>query len=104
VRAAGAALFDKYSVDLVINGHKHLYERTEPLKGGKVTRSAPIGSTINPPTQGTTYKTAGGGGESLYAFTAPDSYEGVDNDSAVGAYYLGPGGTQVVRAILARAG
>ena len=89
-------LFDQYGVDLVINGHNHLYERTDPLKGGVVTTPAPIGSTVTPATQGTTYITAGGGGESLYAFTAADSYEGsVDNVATVSAYINAAGGTEV---------
>jgi 3',5'-cyclic AMP phosphodiesterase CpdA len=30
VRDTWVSLFDKYSVDLVINGHNHIYERTDP--------------------------------------------------------------------------
>jgi hypothetical protein len=96
VRTNWVPLFDQYGVDLVINGHNHLYERTDPLKGGVVTAPAPIGSTVTPATQGTTYITAGGGGESLYAFTAADSYEGsVDNVATVSAYINAVGGTEV---------
>jgi hypothetical protein len=94
VRADWVPLFDKYSVDLVINGHNHIYERTDPIKKGAATKSAPIGATITPATHGTTYITAGGAGESLYNFAAPDSYEGaVDNDSAVPGFVNEPGGT-----------
>jgi hypothetical protein len=94
VRANWAPLFDQYAVDLVINGHNHIYERTDPIKAGSATGAAPIGSTITPATQGTTYVTAGGAGESLYSFSAPDSYEGaIDNDGAVSAYINEPGGT-----------
>jgi hypothetical protein len=96
VRTTWVPLFDKYSVDLVINGHNHLYERTDPLKGGVVTTAAPIGSTVTPATHGTTYITAGGGGESLYEFTAADSYEGaVNNVASVSAYVNADGGTEV---------
>ena len=95
VRANWAPLFDKYSVDLVINGHNHIYERTDPIKGGSATTSASIGSTVTPATQGTTYITAGAGGTSLDNFSAADSYEGnVNNISAVSAYINEPGGTQ----------
>jgi Calcineurin-like phosphoesterase/Purple acid Phosphatase, N-terminal domain len=94
VRANWTALFDQYSVDLVINGHNHIYERTDPIKAGAATTSAPIGSTITPATQGTTYVTAGAGGESLYFFNAPDSYEGaIDDDSSVPSFINEPGGT-----------
>jgi hypothetical protein len=34
-------LFDLYSVDLVINGHNHVFERTDPLRGG-VAAVAPM--------------------------------------------------------------
>ena len=69
-------LFDKYSVDLVINGHNHIYERNNPLIGGSQTSTAPIGATVTPATQGTTYVVAGRAGKSLYKFGAPDSYAG----------------------------
>ena len=82
-----APLFDKYSVDLVINGHNHIYERNNPLIGGKQTVNAPSGSTVTPATQGTTYIVAGAGGESLYSFGVADSYEGnVDNVASIPSY------------------
>lgn len=87
VRAAWTPLFDEYSVDLVINGHNHVYERTDPLKAGVVTTAAPIGSTVHSATQGTTYVVAGSAGNSLYAFTASDSYEGdVNSDGTVSSW------------------
>jgi 3',5'-cyclic AMP phosphodiesterase CpdA len=100
VRTNFVPLFDKYSVDLVINGHNHIYERTDPLKNGTVTVAAPIGSTITPATQGTTYITAGAGGTSLYKFGAADSYEGaVDNVSAISAYVNEPGGVEAAETV-----
>ncbi|MGI8867712.1 MAG: metallophosphoesterase [Mycobacteriales bacterium] len=52
-------LFDRYSVDLVISGHNHCYERARPLRGGSV-----VGSGVDQidSARGTTYITAGGGG------------------------------------------
>jgi hypothetical protein len=89
-----APLFDKYQVDLVINGHNHIYERTDPIRAGAATTQAPIGSTITPATAGTTYIAAGGAGKSLYSFSAADSYEGnVDNISSIASYVNEPGGT-----------
>jgi hypothetical protein len=93
-------LFDKYTVDLVVNGHNHIYERTDPLVGGVATQTAPIGTVLNNNPKsgkpaGTTYIVAGAGGESLYDFDGnsvdteliPDSYLGhVNNDSAVPTY------------------
>jgi 2',3'-cyclic-nucleotide 2'-phosphodiesterase (5'-nucleotidase family) len=69
-------LFDSYQVDLVLNGHNHIYERTDPIKAGQSTGVAGIGATIDPTKQGTTYVVAGGGGNSVYQFPVLDNYEG----------------------------
>jgi hypothetical protein len=91
-----APLFDQYQVDLVINGHNHVYERTDPIRGGSATGTAPIGATIDPALQGTTYVCAGGAGKSLYSFSAADSYEGnINNVSPVSTFVNEAGGTQV---------
>jgi hypothetical protein len=96
VREYWAPLFDRYQVDLVINGHNHVYERTDPIKAGAPTTTAPVGATIEPATEGTTYVAAGGAGASLYAFSVPDSYEGwVDNVASVGSHVNQPGRTRV---------
>jgi hypothetical protein len=100
VRQYWTPLFDQYQVDLVINGHNHVYERTDPIKAGAPTTTAPIGATIMPATQGTTYVAAGGAGASLYAFSAPDSYEGaVNNVASVGSYVNQSGGAQVPESV-----
>jgi len=93
-------LFDQYEVDLVINGHNHIYERTDPLRGGVTTTAATIGSTVNS-TQGTTYIVAGGAGKSLYSFSAADSYEGdIDTSTAPVATYINEvGGTTVTETV-----
>ncbi|MFC3898603.1 purple acid phosphatase family protein [Lentzea rhizosphaerae] len=74
-----APLFDQYQVDLVLNGHNHVYERTDPIKAGKATKKADIRSTVNPVKDGTTYITAGGGGESINSWA----------DSKIGDSYFG---------------
>ncbi|MFI6096329.1 purple acid phosphatase family protein [Lentzea sp. NPDC051213] len=79
-----APLFDQYQVDLVLNGHNHVYERTDPIRAGKATRRAPVRSTIDPAKDGTTYITAGGGGESINKWVDPkiaDSYLGNVRDA-----------------------
>lgn len=38
-------LFDKYGVDMVINGHFHYYLRTKPMKGGKALSDGATGTT-----------------------------------------------------------
>jgi predicted phosphodiesterase len=49
-----AALYEKYHVDVAFNGHQHFYERTWPIRGGKVDRQ-----------NGVVYITTGGGGGEL---------------------------------------
>jgi hypothetical protein len=86
-------LFDRYAVDLVINGHNHIYERTDPLRGGAATGAAPAGATVYPASAGTTYIVAGAGGKSLYSFPAPDSYLGApDAASPIGSVVHQPDG------------
>ncbi|MET8815308.1 metallophosphoesterase family protein [Streptomyces sp. NPDC004549] len=80
VRQEWVPLFEKYTVDLVINGHNHQYERTDVIKGDKVVKKLPIGGTAYPESEGVVYVTAGAAGRSLYAFTAPDSYEGHEHE------------------------
>ncbi|MFF1306483.1 purple acid phosphatase family protein [Streptomyces sp. NPDC058307] len=87
VRQEWVPLFEKYTVDLVINGHNHQYERTDVIKGDKVAKKLPIGETAYPETEGVVYVTAGAAGRSLYAFTAPDSYEGhLDEQESVASF------------------
>jgi hypothetical protein len=76
VRAKWVPLFDRYKVDLVINAHNHVYERTDPLRDGAATGEAPPGSTVRPEVDGTTYLTAGGGGRDVESFSVVDSYAG----------------------------
>ena len=66
IRTVWQGLFDHYQVDLVVNGHVHAYERTNPVIGGEVTKVVPSGGTVHPATDGTTYINAGGGGQDLY--------------------------------------
>ncbi|MEV5318935.1 metallophosphoesterase family protein [Streptomyces sp. NPDC052687] len=78
VRAEWVPLFAEHRVDLVINGHNHVYERTDAIRGGEVGRPVPVGGSTDPARDGTVYVTAGGGGKDLYGFPAgvPESYEG----------------------------
>ncbi|MFJ4685647.1 purple acid phosphatase family protein [Streptomyces sp. NPDC088789] len=82
VRAAWLPLFARHQVDLVINGHNHVYERTDAVKDGAVGRAVPIGGRTDPTRDGIVYVTAGGGGRDLYRFPAgvPESYEGKPAD------------------------
>jgi calcineurin-like phosphoesterase family protein len=68
LRDALDPLFSTYEVDLVVQGHNHVFERTDPIRNGKPTRQAPDGSVINPTRDGVTYICAGSGGRPRYAF------------------------------------
>ncbi|MFC5216279.1 purple acid phosphatase family protein [Streptomyces coerulescens] len=78
IRAEWVPLFARHEVDLVINGHNHVYERTDAIKNGEVGSPVPIGATTDPRRDGIVYVTAGGGGKDLYGFPkgVEESYEG----------------------------
>ncbi|MES4907846.1 MULTISPECIES: metallophosphoesterase family protein [unclassified Streptomyces] len=76
VRDAWVPLFEKHQVDLVINGHNHVYERTDAIRGGRAAKPVPIGGSADAVRDGIVYATAGGAGARLYEFPVPDSYEG----------------------------
>ncbi len=96
VQAQWVPIFEKHQVDLVINGHNHVYERTDAIRDGQVSRQVEIGATTRPATDGTVYITAGGAGKSLYSFPAPDSYEGHEQHvDSVTTWHSAQGGGQV---------
>ncbi|WUH89021.1 metallophosphoesterase family protein [Streptomyces sp. NBC_00433] len=97
VQAEWVPIFDKHQVDLVINGHNHVYERTDAIRKGAVSHAVPIGETTRPATDGTVYITAGGAGRSLYDFPAPDTFEGSEHPvDAVTTWHSAKGGAHVV--------
>ncbi|SDE23954.1 S-layer homology domain-containing protein [Paenibacillus sp. UNCCL117] len=59
VRQHWVPVLDEFGVDLVLNGHDHIYLRTVPLRGGQ---EVPAG-------QGTTYAIAGSTGPKFYSYT-----------------------------------
>ncbi|MFE7125551.1 purple acid phosphatase family protein [Streptomyces sp. NPDC057617] len=95
VREAWVPLFDKHGVDLVINGHNHVYERTDALRSGTVRRRVDIGASVDSVRDGIVYVTAGGAGKALYSFPAPDSYEGNASEvESVSSYHWTEDGTK----------
>lgn len=56
VQTALVPVLESRGVQLVLNGHDHMYERTNPMRGGEA----------RPPGEGTVYVTTGGGGGDLY--------------------------------------
>lgn len=64
-----APLYDKYKVDLAINGHDHEYERSKPLHAGTPPTGAPVVGA------GTQYIINAGAGANPYAVnSSPQSY------------------------------
>jgi hypothetical protein len=99
VRAALAPLFDRFSVDLVVQGHNHQYERTNPIKGGRSTMQAPDGATVRPENDGTTYVCCGSGGRPRYGWQPGenDRYRGAatpDSGTTVTSFVAGPNGAK----------
>ncbi|MCP2312499.1 purple acid phosphatase family protein [Kitasatospora paracochleata] len=96
VREAWVPLFERYRVDLVINGHNHVYERTDAILGNKVAKAVPSGATVEPARDGVVYVTAGAAGRSLYSFDAPDTYEGHEHRvEEVDTFHFAKGGVKV---------
>lgn len=56
-------LYEKHKVDVVFNGHVHIYERTWPIRVGKVDQK-----------EGVTYITTGGGGGRLENFAPTPAF------------------------------
>jgi Calcineurin-like phosphoesterase len=99
VRAALAPLFDRFSVDLVVQGHNHQYERTNPIRDGRSTTQAPDRSTVWPAKDGTTYVCVGSGGRPRYDWQPgeTDRYRGgpdTNSGTVVRSYLTGPDGTK----------
>jgi hypothetical protein len=96
VRNVWQPIFDYFNVDLVVNGHVHAYERSQPLynnvpvkqvaSGGSYTNfytDQVAGPALTPPSgsiSATTYICAGGGGQSLY--TTWYGYSGGDDSTS----------------------
>jgi Calcineurin-like phosphoesterase len=107
VRSALAPLFSKYQVDLAVQGHNHVYERTNPLIYDAKTNSARSSkqavaispsepAEVEPAKDGTTYATVGTAGTPRYAWTGAhetDRNFAVGNGS--GATVVGDAKTQV---------
>ncbi|MER5499753.1 hypothetical protein ABT096_21465 [Streptomyces sp. NPDC002561] len=100
VRDAWVPLFGKHRVDLVINGHNHVYERTDAILGNAVRRPVPIGERLDPARDGIVYVTAGGAGKALYDFPVPDSHEGRVRDlESVDTYHVAKGGGKAAETV-----
>jgi hypothetical protein len=61
--------FDDYGVDLIVNGHDHMYERTKPMNRN-VSTTAPVAQYGSEATQGRCQIVCGGAGAPLYTGNA----------------------------------
>ena len=73
IAAALGPIFDRYGVDLVLQGHNHYYSRTYPIAAGSPVDQLQEPAYMNP--KGTIYIVAGGGGRALYALGSSPVYE-----------------------------
>ncbi len=98
VRDAWCELFDRYQVDLVLQGHNHIFERTDPIRGRQRTKPAGDNSIVYPEDDGTVYYTVGGGGRPRYGFQpgSPETYRGheVPDTTVPNSYVWTPDGTK----------
>ena len=74
--------FDLYGVDLVINGHKHVYERTNPVTFSNTITDNENCSYDDP--NGQIYLTVGTGGHSHHQFKQKQSWSVVQNHNDFG--------------------
>ena len=58
--------FDDYGVDLIVNGHDHMYERTKPINR-TISTTSPVSTYGSGPGQGRCQIVCGGAGAPLYS-------------------------------------
>lgn len=104
VRKVLAPLFAKYQVDLVVQGHNHLYERTNPISYNAasnfgassvqaVSLSPSEAAVVDPATDGTTYVVVGSAGRPRYSWGGAVED---DRNFIVGVNTSDPGNSNVV--------
>lgn len=75
IRRLWAPVLEKHRVDLVLNGHDHIYLRTFPMMNNEIV----------PDGQGTTYVVAGSTGTKFYSLTKRD-WQRITDDEATQMY------------------
>jgi len=106
VRKVLAPLFAEYEVDLAIQGHNHLYERSNPIKydpasntgvssANAVSLSPGNPAVVRPEQDGTTYITVGSGGRPRYTWSGTVES---DRNFIAGVNTNAPGNGTVVQA------
>lgn len=80
-------ILDKHQVDVVLNGHDHVFERTKPLRAGADPAGDP---QIMPPGQGTVYVVnAGAGADPYNVGIHPADYREKSEKFGEGTPYVG---------------
>jgi acid phosphatase type 7 len=82
-RGALVPLYDKYSVDLVVNGHDHDYERSKPVMAGSPPSGPPVVG------KGTTYVVSAGAGADAYATGTAQPFTATSVAYGTGTNYIG---------------
>ena len=106
VRKALAPLFAEYEVDLAIQGHNHIYERSNPIRydpatnsGVSTTQAVSLSPTdpavVHPEREGTTYITVGSAGRPRYSWSGAVED---DRNFIAGVNTTDPGNSNVVPA------
>jgi hypothetical protein len=89
-RAVLAPIFDKYHVDLAMNGHNHEYERSFPLNANAANPKSNDVVLQTNPTMGTTYVVNAGAGADAYATNSyPAAYQKLSWEYGFSTGYLG---------------
>ena len=106
VRRVLAPLFAEYQVDLAIQGHNHIYERSNPIRYDPASNTGVSGTqavsvspahpaVVHPDTDGTTYLTVGSAGRPRYSWSG--AVEG-DRNFLTGVNTGDPGNSSTVPA------
>jgi 3',5'-cyclic AMP phosphodiesterase CpdA len=78
VRREWGALFDKYHVDLALQGHDHAYLRTYPMKGGQRVASPGEGTIYIVSVSGTKFYEQGEFDYTEFGMTKVATYQAID--------------------------
>lgn len=82
-----APIFDKHHVDVVLNGHDHVFERTKPIKAGSDPAGDPV---VMPAGQGTVYVVNAGAGADPYRVGVyPSTFQEKSETFGSGTAYSG---------------
>ena len=82
IREVWGALFDKYHVDIALQGHDHAYLRTPPMRAGKKVESFTEGTVYVVTVSGTKYYDTAPRDYALVAFANVSTYQIIDIETS----------------------